>query len=133
MEWLADWMEQAHGLRVILPINDSVQIEGEGIRVLIFQSIRELLFNVVKHAGVKQAELEFSQADGGFVQIILRDHGNGFNSEEIYNWQTNPSGFGLFSIHERISLIGGEFRVESSTGTGSCFTLLAPQKKPERK
>lgn len=128
LEWLAGWMEQMHGLRVILRIHDSVKIDGEGIRVLIFQSIRELLFNIVKHAGVGQAELDFSQADGDFVQIILRDHGKGFNPDEIYNWHTNYSGFGLFSIHERIRLIGGDFHIESIKGTGSCFTLLVPRK-----
>ncbi len=128
LEWLADWMEQTYGLRVNLRINDSVKIEGEGIRVLIFQSVRELLFNVVKHAGVNQAELELSRADGGFVQIILRDHGRGFNPDQIYNLNINRSGFGLFSIHERISLIGGDFRIESAIRTGSCFTLLVPQK-----
>ncbi|MFO7930458.1 MAG: PAS domain-containing protein [Desulfosalsimonas sp.] len=132
LEWLADWMEQTYGLRVIPRINDSVKIDGEGIRVLIFQSIRELLFNVVKHAGVNQAELELSPADVDFVQIILRDHGRGFNPDEIYNWGTDRSGFGLFSIHERISLIGGDFRIESTIGNGSCFTLLVPQKAQKK-
>ncbi|MBS3809296.1 MAG: PAS domain-containing protein [Desulfobacterales bacterium] len=131
LEWLAGWMEQTHGLRVILRIDDSVKINGEGIRVLIFQSIRELLFNVIKHAVVSQAELEFRRTDGDFVQIILRDHGKGFNPDEVYNWHTHRSGFGLFSIHERISLIGGEFRIESTMGSGSCFTLLVPQKARE--
>jgi len=128
LEWLADWMEQTHGLRVILRTNDSVKIAGEGIRVLIFQSIRELLFNVVKHAGVRQAELEISHADADFVQIILRDYGQGFNPDTVYNWHTTRSGFGLFSIHERISLIGGDFRMESTVGAGSRFTLLIPPK-----
>ena len=131
LEWLADWMEQTHGLYVILRRNDSVNIDREDIRVLIFQSIRELLFNVVKHAGVNQAELELRPGDVD-VQIILRDHGCGFNPDEIYDSDTDRSGFGLFTIHERINLIGGEFRIESTIGTGSCFTLLVPQKAREK-
>ncbi|MCF8026158.1 MAG: hypothetical protein K9K82_11820 [Desulfobacteraceae bacterium] len=90
------------------------------------------MFNVVKHEGVNQAELELSRVDVDFVQIILMDHGRGFNPEEPYNRDTNRSGFGLFSIHERISLIGGYFRIKSTIGTGSCFTILVPQKAQKK-
>ena len=57
--WLAHWMQDRHGLRVELLASDEICFEKEEVRILLFESVRELLFNVVKHANAKTAYLEF--------------------------------------------------------------------------
>ena len=119
-------MAQTHGLVVALEINTRAEIGGTGVGVLIFQSIRELLFNIVKHAGVSDAEIKLNPLEENSVQITVRDHGKGFDPAKIQKDGPTRAGFGLFSIRERLSLIGCEFRIDSAVGNGSTFTMVVP-------
>ena len=64
LKWLAQWMHEKHGLTVDLDIEENVETTQD-VRALLFLAVRELLFNIVKHAGVNQAgvRLERSGAD----------------------------------------------------------------------
>ncbi|HSB01169.1 MAG TPA: GAF domain-containing protein, partial [Anaerolineales bacterium] len=55
IEWLASQMREKYGLRIELRAGGSFIIPDEDIRLLLFNCVRELLFNIVKHAGVDQA------------------------------------------------------------------------------
>ncbi len=125
LEWLAKWMHDKHGLTVKLASSETVHRTPEEISILLFQSVRELLFNVVKHSGVKQACVEITQADGQ-IQIDVADEGAGFNPRDLHSTEDNHTDMGLFSIRERLSYLGGTMEIESSPGKGSRFRLISP-------
>jgi PAS domain S-box-containing protein len=125
IEWLARWMRDRHGLDVRLTVRDNIDPSSEDIVLLLFQAARELLFNIVKHAFAKAANLELAQADG-HIQVIVEDKGIGFNPTEIPAQKGASGGFGLFSIRERVSLLGGHMEISSAPGQGSRFTLAVP-------
>ena len=50
LEWLSRWMSEKHGLKVELVIQMDAPILTDDVKVLLFESVRELLLNVVKHA-----------------------------------------------------------------------------------
>ncbi len=125
LQWLGRWMEAKHGLTVIVNADRQLEPANEDVRNLLFRATRELLFNVVKHAQVKVAEVQMSGADGDRVRIVVRDEGVGFDPARSGDGELQ-GGFGLFSIRERLDLLGGEMEIESAPGQGSRFTLLAP-------
>jgi len=125
LEWLGGWMESKHGLTVKLSAEPDTDPERQDVRVLLFQATRELLFNVVKHARVNNAHVQISHLKGQ-IQIIVSDTGVGFDPAEARAGETSANGFGLFSIRERLDLVGGKMEVHSSPGCGSRFTLIAP-------
>lgn len=128
--WLARWMEDRHGLEVHLRVDLEPMAEREDIRVLLFQSVRELLFNVVKHAGVSEAWVALTLQDAGTMRIVVEDHGCGFDAATLAPDSraagTGDAGFGLLSIRERLALIGGHMQVDSRRDHGTRFTLAAP-------
>jgi PAS domain S-box-containing protein len=124
LRWLARWMQDKHRLRVDFSI-EAVPELREDARVLMFESVREMLFNTLKHAQASSVRVSLEQADGGGLRIIVSDEGVGFDPSRL-NPAGQDSGFGLFSIRERISLIGGKFEIESALGKGSRFTLNVP-------
>jgi PAS domain S-box-containing protein len=126
LEWLAVWMQQKHGLNVQLDIGQDTEPESEDMRVLLFQSVRELLFNAAKHAGVKEVDVRLSKRDG-HTEVTVSDQGAGFDPQEVARRAGKSGGFGLFSIRERLDLLGGGMEVDSAPGRGSHFTLRAPQ------
>lgn len=126
LRWLGRWMEETHGLKVDFSIDPLTDPEREDFSVLLFQSVRELLFNVVKHAGVMSARVDMHRDEDGRHRIVVSDRGVGLDTEALWENAYHGSGFGLFSIRERMMLMGGGFEVESRPGEGTSFSLLLP-------
>jgi PAS domain S-box-containing protein len=122
--WLARSMRAKHSLEVRLTTKGNVDPAGEEISTLLFRSVQELLLNVVKHSGVKRADLRL-EVRGDLLRISVADRGRGFDTGRVEH-EPGESGFGLFSIHERMSLLGGRMELRSTPGTGSRCTLVVP-------
>ncbi len=125
-EWLADQMKETHNLDLELDIRRDGHSLDEDLWLLVFQLVRELLFNVVKHAGVCQARLEMFEEDD-YLVIRVQDEGVGFDVEAVKNKQGSEGGFGLYSVRERLGLFGGRLAMESSPGRGTQMTIFVPK------
>ena len=119
-EWLRDWARDRHGL-VVEADGAGVVLDDEGLRVLLYQVLRELLFNTAKHAGTDRARLEASAAEDG-VRVRVEDEGGGFDPDSA----AASSGLGLGTVRERLELVGGRVELASAPGRGTCVTLLLP-------
>jgi len=130
LKWLAGWMTKNHRLTVRVEAEDVAAPVEDSVKVLLFQSVRELLFNVVKHAGVKRAKVRMTVTQEDQLEILVSDQGKGFDAARTTTGGETSAGLGLFSIRERLYLLGGRMEVESLSGRGSRFRLLAPLQKP---
>ncbi len=128
--WLAEQMHQLHDLHVDTGEVANLWVADESTRTLLFQSVRELLFNVAKHAGVKQAHIAMHEQKG-FCHIKVRDNGRGFDVSKLRVEDRYQGGFGLNSVEERLEILGGTLRLESSPGQGSVIMLSAPLGTPQ--
>ncbi|MEX0745231.1 MAG: ATP-binding protein [Phycisphaeraceae bacterium] len=126
LQWLGRWMQEKCNMTIHLAIEQDVDLENEDLRVLTFQSVRELLFNTMKYAGVKEAHVQLRQPDEAHLQIIVADRGKGFDVEQAHKEQHEGGGFGLFSIRQRLEVMGGEMDIWSQPGKGTRTTLLVP-------
>ena len=94
----------------------------------LFQIIRELLLNVVKHSGGKTVMLSLNLTPS-HLQVSIMDNGKGFDSKK--QPRISPKGgFGLYSIRQKIEYLGGSFQVESKPGAGTSVEISLPL-KPE--
>jgi signal transduction histidine kinase len=89
--------------------------------VLVYQSVRELLMNVIKHASSPRADVLLECRDN-LLRVKVRDYGVGFKIEPIDNTGLS-SKFGLFNIRERMKALGGSFLLQSEEGKGTIATL----------
>jgi PAS domain S-box-containing protein len=125
LEWLGRQMQEKHGLAVDVQIGADTEPDSEHLRAFLFEAVRELLFNVVKHAGVNRADVHLTRVDGR-LRVSVSDEGVGFDPSRLEGRASRAGGFGLFSIRERLGFLGGSLEVRSAPGAGCCFTLLAP-------
>ena len=129
MRWLASQMSQQQGLAVEVEAKSGLPRLNEDLRVLLFQTVRELLFNVVKHAGVTSARVVLSQADG-HLRIDVSDNGRGFDpgpgESQSNGHNVGQSGQGLPRIGQRMQLLGGRMEVASASEQGTRVTLYVP-------
>jgi PAS domain S-box-containing protein len=125
LKWLADQMRQQYRLSVQVEVPSGLSVPlPEDQAVLIFQSIRELLINVAKHARVDQAEVRMEQRDGRLVIAVIDE---GLGSDAVTPQPSmHSSKFGLFSIGERMRALGGTFEFRSTHGKGTTATLSLP-------
>ena len=125
LQWLTEQMPQ-HDLSVSLHVKTKIPMIPEDHALLLFQSIRELLINCVKHAETHEATITLEQVDGS-IYIQISDRGVGFDLVSASKNEYSPtSGFGLFSIRERMLSLGGRFELESSPGNGTTAMLVLP-------
>lgn len=124
LQWLTVYMRTHDGLAVDLDADVREECIKLDIRVLAFKLVRELLRNVVKHAGVSRASVRV-WGDDQQLSVVVADHGRGFDSQMDLFGQ-RAGGFGLWSVADRAQEVGGRFSVETSLGRGSTFKLVLP-------
>ncbi len=126
LEWLTGWMRETHGLTVTLKKPDTFPRLSPEITLLVFEAVRELLFNVVKHAGVQSATVTVREVDGNLLEVAVSDRGPGFEPARKKAASETGGGFGLFSIRERMNLIDGNAVISTSAGKGTLVLLTIP-------
>ncbi len=130
-ELLEDKLEAQHGLDCAFHADGTGKPLAEDVRILLFQSVRELLINVIKHAQAHAVTVDVARVDDS-IKITIADDGVGFDVADVLTHASRSRGFGLFNIEERLDFIGGRLDIDSRPGQGSRFILLARlQTQPE--
>jgi CheY-like chemotaxis protein len=125
LEWLGRWMHEKHRFRLSLKAPERIPPLAEEMLLLLFQSARELLFNVVKHAGVRTARIDLDWRNSRLFMTV-EDKGAGFDPNSLPFEEAKSGGIGLFNLKERLSHVGGQMEIESAPGQGSRFILSVP-------
>jgi len=127
LDWMAEQFHRKYGLRVM--------IDGDGCdgnldvpdRVFLFQAVRELCFNVVKHARATRAGVSIHrEGDAGIIRCEVVDDGVGFDVKKRTQTVDAEMGFGLFRIREQLRQCGGSLTLETNPGSGTRVVFRFP-------
>ena len=124
VRWVGQRMEQ-YGLVVRVEDDGQPKPLEEELVAMIFDCARELLFNVVKHAATNQATVSLCRSNGE-VRVTVSDAGIGFDPGRRMEAWSEQRGFGLFSIGERLDMLGGRMEVASVPGHGAEVNQIVP-------
>ena len=122
LEQLVEQFQDEHGILISLEDDDipkPIDIDGS---VVLFQAVRELMLNVVKHAGARHIRVSISCRNNS-IEITVQDDGAGFDVSRNAFRPGRQGGYGLFSIRERLEYLGGSLTVESLPGRGTRAAL----------
>ena len=123
LNWLGAQMQEQHGLQVEVEPNGISTRYEDTLRILLFQAVREALFNVVKHAGILHATVRFEKSDNR-VRLTIGDDGKGFDTSAA-TLDQNGSG-GLMNFRHRLSLMGCSLHIHSEPGAGTRVMIDIP-------
>ena len=155
LQWLKAHMASRYGLDIRLTVPGAEPELGEPVKQLLFQITRELLFNVVKHAGVQAATVQLElfeseiwepeagkpeaaesktgEPEAGKPEAGAPHTGDGLRlviTDEgdgfDGNFKSDTGGFGLASVRQRLELYGGTLQVISALGNGTRATVRLP-------
>lgn len=124
--WIAQQMQEKFGLEITLTCGEDLPPVGQNVYICLYRVIQELLFNVVKHSGVRQATVEVVKQAGDSIRISVSDCGCGFSLTALEASDKGGDGFGLFSIRERIEGLCGRLEIGSAIGQGTTVILTVP-------
>jgi len=121
LSWLGEEFRR-HGLSVAVQAPPEAPPLSADQAGLLFQSARELLMNVVKHAKTEAAFVAL-HCDDRHLILTVQDKGAGF--DQVLEQEAKDK-LGLFSVRERMHALGGSFTLDSSPGAGTLATFTLP-------
>jgi signal transduction histidine kinase len=124
LKWLSVYMRGKDNLQVELQVDADAAAYNLDLRVLVFKLIRELLRNVVKHAGVQSAAVTVTQTSKELC-VVVQDHGVGFEWQ-LSLFEARSSGFGLWSVADRVRAASGDMTVDTAPGRGCRVSVVFP-------
>lgn len=122
LEWIAKRYDELYNLKTTVEIETDFVVRDDKVRTVLLKVVRELLFNIVKHAETDKALVKLINSEDNNLTIRVIDKGIGFDAEKI----ESTEGFGLFNIQERIKMLGGSFEVDVTPGSGCRMTVKLP-------
>jgi signal transduction histidine kinase len=116
-------MKNLTGINVQYFIPDHLPAFSREIIVHVCRIIQELLTNAVKYARDSKIRIDLAYT-GNKLILFYHDNGPGFNADTA-----DHSGIGLKSITERITLLNGKSKLNSSIGKGTRWEITIPFSK----
>jgi len=125
LNWLLEDVEATHKIKCQLSSNiTSIKLD-DGKSILLFRSIQELITNAIKYANASLITLNFDKNEHG-IDILTTDNGVGFDTSSLNSHHPSGSGFGLFTVRERIRNIQGDFTIVSKINAGTTVKIIIP-------
>jgi signal transduction histidine kinase len=92
----------------------------------LYRIAQEALHNAGRHARATRVRVVLSQ-DESQVLLEIQDNGVGFDTQSAF-----PGHFGLNTMRERATDLGGRLDIESNPGTGTMVRVIIPVSQPAR-
>ena len=127
VEWLTKQIRDQHSIPCEFRDDRQPKPLDEDVKVLLYQAVRELLTNVVKHARAHSIKVS-TRRDGHQMRITVEDDGVGFDSSDVSLPWSKAEGFGLFNIRTRLDHLGGRLDIQAQPGHGTRVNLVVPLK-----
>ena len=118
LERLRDTFAEQTGMRVDLESRIRERLPTD-VETALYRIVQEALTNVVKHAQATAVSIVLAPKDRA-VTALIEDDGRGFTPDG------SGEGLGLLGMGERLALLGGRLKIESSHGAGTTIVAEVP-------
>lgn len=122
--WLKETVEAKHGIHTEFSDDGQPKSLSDDLKAILFRSTKELLNNAVKHARPQSIKIHLSRRSDQ-ITITVTDDGQGFDPQAL-TVTAAAKAFGLFSVRERLDMLGGALLLDSAPGRGCVATLRVP-------
>ncbi|MCK4368136.1 MAG: GAF domain-containing protein [Dehalococcoidales bacterium] len=116
---------QAQGINVSAEFIGTEQRLPPEIEVTLFRIAQGVMGNILEHSGAKNVSIKL-ECNASECVLIIKDDGKGFDVSKLTQVEPGGRGAGLFTMRERLSLLGGTGRIESKPGQGTKIIAKVP-------
>ena len=130
LDWLAKQTQAKYGLPCVIEFGALPKPLKKDVQEVLFQAVRELVVNTVKHARASKVRI-IGGCEKGWIRIRVIDDGRGFEPSKLFSQATKTGGFGLMIIRARLGSLGGNLYFHSRAGAGTSAMIALPQSATE--
>jgi len=116
---------EPHGINVTADFADIDERLSPEVEVTLFRVAQGLVGNILEHSEAKNVLIKL-EIDEHECVMTFEDDGKGFDVSKLTRVETSGRGAGLFTIRERLHLVGGKGFVESKPGCGTKVIARVP-------
>src|SRR5688572_261516 len=109
----------ASGVEVRCAASDVPEKLPDATELCLFRVAQESVRNALRHSGATTIDVALSR-QGAQLTLMVADNGSGFDPASASH------GLGLFTMRERVQLVGGDLTVTSSREKGTTITITVP-------
>ena len=120
VERLTHTFREQSGLEVELEAQLGEDRLPQAVETALYRMIQEAFTNVVKHSEASRVSVLLQRKDG-MALAVVEDDGGGFDPANV-----REDALGLAGMRERLALVGGRLRIESSSGSGTTLVAEVP-------
>lgn len=121
---------QAQGINVAVEFIGTDQRLRPEVEVTLFRVAQGAIGNILEHSGAKNVSIKLECTSSECV-LNVEDDGKGFDVSKLTRVEPGGRGAGLFTMRERVSLVGGAGYVESQPGQGTKIIAKVPLVRDE--
>jgi signal transduction histidine kinase len=125
LQSLAEEIQTKHGIICTAKIDLTPKELKDEVQQVLLRAVRELLFNVVKHARASRIKIVMTRKAGSVVTEVC-DDGQGFDRHKTVLSDLSIGRFGLFSVRARLAPLRGHLRIFSNVGKGTRAMITLP-------
>ena len=118
--------QENSGVRVSFKTKGAFDKLKSVISLTVYRIVQEAINNIDKHSNADNVVILLEEYEGR-LKLSITDDGKGFDTNKLKQGKDDiESGFGLFSMQERVELINGEFKIVSEPGKGTRLNITIP-------
>jgi PAS domain S-box-containing protein len=114
--------QRQHGVEVALSTPGDFPAIPNDAALCLYRAAQEALRNVARHARARRTDVVLTRANGE-VTLTISDDGRGF---DVARARRAGAGLGLLSIEERVRLLRGSVRIDTSSTRGTTVRVILP-------
>ncbi len=122
---------QVSSIHFVYDVDEIDKLFSPIAEIHIFRIIQEALNNVIKHSNATECIIDVKQIEDT-LRIEIADNGKGFNTDDIFTKDKANEGFGISNIFERVRLLQGEMKIDSSINKGTNILIKIPIVKEKK-
>ncbi len=121
--YMKQFMEDT-GIRVSLKAFTEIDQSTSMVRTVLYRIAQEALTNVARHAKASFVEITIESLEE-VIRMTIKDNGQGFQISGK-GGSKKKNRLGLIGMRERVEMIGGTFRVDSTPGESTAVQVEIP-------
>jgi len=121
IEWQVTQFERRNNLVCEVLMNEDAAPVPETQATAVFRILQESLNNIGRHARASYVRVEL-RIDGHGLEMMIKDDGVGMHPGD----RRKAHRFGLIGMEERVAMLGGELRIDSTPGQGTVLRVIIP-------
>jgi two-component system, NarL family, sensor histidine kinase UhpB len=118
IEWQVKEFVRITGIKCSCLIKTRLLSLDRRVALLIYRIIQESMTNIISHSAASEVIIDLKEINNR-IKLRISDNGRGISKDEV----NDPRSYGLVGMRERVTAIGGTFRIEGMKGTGTLISV----------